>query len=330
MLRYFDMNYVDEIKKPIIAEFQQFTQLFAEELPSENQLLLDVYDFVRKTSGKQMRPILTLLSAKLCGEINRGTIQCAKAVELLHTASLVHDDIVDDTLERRGNPSVNARWSNKIAVFAGDYLFSKSLNCAISTADLRILKSIADIGNELTDGELLQLVTTQLSKTTEEHYYQIIQKKTAQLFASCCEVGALSSNASDDAISHLKNYGMYLGISFQIKDDIFDYFDDIQIGKPTGNDIRDGKVTLPLIYALASVDSTEKNDIVQWIDNRDYSGNHIQEITRFTIKNGGIEYAIQQMEAYKIKAIEELNGFENSEIKQSLILCAEYTALRNF
>jgi octaprenyl-diphosphate synthase len=173
-------------------------------------------------------------------------------------------------------------------------------------------------------------VKTQLSETTEENYYTIIRKKTAQLFASCCEVGALSAGASEDALSHLRNFGMYLGISFQIKDDIFDYFENIKIGKPTGNDIRDGKVTLPLIYALQQASDGERTIIAHWIDARDYSSENIQTITRFAHKMGGVDYAIEQMEVYKHKAIEELNSFVDSDVKKSLILCAEYAASRKF
>lgn len=324
------MNFIEQIKNPIISELQVFENLFAEQLTTENKLLLKVYEYVRETSGKQLRPILTILSAKVCGGVTDNTIQCAKAVELLHTASLIHDDIVDDTLERRGNPSINARWSNKIAVFAGDYMFSKSLSCATETNNIAVLKSISDIGNQLTDGELLQLVKTQLSLTTEENYYTIVRKKTAQLFASCCEVGALSANATEIQLRCLSNFGMFLGISFQIKDDIFDYFENIKIGKPTGNDIRDGKVTLPLIYALQHASNEESKEIASWIDNRDYSSDNIQTITRFAHDMGGVNYAIEQMELYKNKAIDELNGFEDSEMKQSLILCAEYAASRKF
>lgn len=324
------MNFIDEIKSPILDEMHLFEKVFAEDLDTDNQLLLQIIEYVRETSGKQLRPILTILSAKVCGMVTEDTVQCAKSVEMLHTASLIHDDIVDDTLERRGNASINSRWTNKIAVFAGDYMFSKSLSCANKTNNIAILKSISEIGSQLTDGELLQLVQTQLSKTTEDNYYTIIRKKTAQLFASCCEVGALSVGATKDELAYLRNFGLFLGISFQIKDDIFDYFENIKIGKPTGNDIRDGKVTLPLIYALQHASDDERKIIANWIDNRDYSSDNIQTITRFAREMGGVDYAIEQMEVYKNKAIEELNSFEDSDMKKSLVLCAEYAASRKF
>lgn len=324
------MSFIDQIKKPILTDLQLFNNAFSTELSTDNELLKSVYEYTLKRSGKQLRPILTLLAAKICGEINRNSILAAQSLELLHTASLVHDDVVDDTFERRGNPSVNARWTNKTAVFAGDYLFSKSLDCATQTNNLSILRAVSEIGRQLTDGELLQLVNTQLSKTTEENYYTIIKKKTAQLFSSCTEVGGLSAHASEIQLTALKNYGEYLGISFQIKDDIFDYFDSIQIGKPTGNDLRDGKVTLPLIYALEHASEAEKTMISRVIDSKDFTIENIKLITQFTVRNGGIDYATKLMEKFKNKAIEELSIFEDGEIKQSLILCAEYAAFREF
>lgn len=324
------MSFIDNIKKPIQMEMQLFAKTFGEAIDTDNQLLLNVNEYMLLKSGKQLRPILTILSAKMCGDVNQQTIYGAHSLELLHTASLIHDDVVDDTLERRGKPSINALWNNKIAVFSGDYMFSKSLSCAIKTKNLGILKSVSDIGSQLTDGELLQLVKTEISKTSEENYFTIIRKKTAQLFASCGEVGALSVNADEKSVEHLRNFGEYLGISFQIKDDIFDYSENSQIGKPTGNDLRDGKVTLPLIYALQHADEIEKKKILKWIDKKDFSPENIQTITRFAHDNGGIDYSIKQMELYKNKAIDELNSFAESDVKQSLILCAEYVASRDF
>ena len=322
------MNFIDQIKDPILSEMHLFAETFTEELNTDNKLLLSVYEYMHQKSGKQLRPILTILSAKLCGEVNQKTIFGAQSLELLHTASLIHDDVVDDTLERRGTPSINARWTNKTAVFSGDYLFSKSLSCAIGTHNLAILKSVSDIGKQLTDGELLQLVNVKVSHTSEENYYNIIRKKTAQLFASCGEVGALSVGANQEQLEHLRNFGEYLGISFQIKDDIFDYYEDIHIGKPTGNDIRDGKVTLPLIYALQNSPEPERAIVMEWLDNKDFTIENIQTITRFTHENGGIDYSIKQMNLYKNKALAELNIFPDSDPKNALFLFAEYVASR--
>jgi len=324
------MNFIENIKRPILAEMQLFAKTFARSLSTDNPMLETVNEYVLQKSGKQLRPMLALLSAKVCGEVNQYTIEAALSLELLHTASLIHDDVVDDTLERRGKPSVNARWTNKIAILSGDYILSKSLSCAVKTNNLPILKAIANIGMQLSDGELLQLVNAKISDESEKNYYTIIRKKTALLFSTCTEVGGLSVDASEEQLAHLRKFGEYLGICFQIKDDIFDYSPDIEIGKPTGNDIRDGKVTLPLIYALLNTTGTERDETLSWIENKDFTSEHIDAITQFTHKAGGVDYAINQMNAFKNKAIEELNGFADSDVKKSLILCAEYAANREF
>jgi len=308
---------------------QMFEKTFASALSTENPLLLSVNDYVLQKSGKQLRPMLVLLSAKVCGTVNQSTVDSAISLELLHTASLIHDDVVDDTLERRGKPSVNARWTNKIAILSGDYILSKSLGSATKTNNLEILKSIANIGMQLSDGELLQLANVQISSISEENYFSIIRKKTALLFSTCTEVGGLSVNASEAELEHLRNYGEYLGICFQIKDDIFDYYDELLIGKPTGNDIQDGKLTLPLIYALRNSEGAAKEKIVAIIDKKEFSEENIQAITRFAHENGGVTYAEGRMHEYKNKAIEELNGFADSDIKRSLILSAEFAASRD-
>jgi octaprenyl-diphosphate synthase len=326
----FPMSFIETIKKPILEEMQMLEKTFAEALSTDNPLLLSVNDYVLQKSGKQLRPMLVILSAKLCGEVNQSTIDGALSLELLHTASLIHDDVVDDTLERRGKPSINARWTNKIAILSGDYILSKSLGCATKTDNLKILKAIANIGMQLSDGELLQLVNAQISKTSEANYFTIIRKKTALLFSTCTEVGGLSVNADENALNHLRNFGEYLGICFQIKDDVFDYSENIQLGKPTGNDIRDGKVTLPLIYALLNSSGDKREKILSMIDRKEFSPENIQAITRFALDAGGVDYALIQMALFKNKAIEELNGFTDNDIKKSLILCAEYAAGREF
>ena len=324
------MNFIETIKRSILTEMQLFGKTFADALSTDNPMLETVNEYVLQKSGKQLRPMIAVLSAKLCGEVNQFTIDSALSLELLHTASLIHDDVVDDTLERRGKPSVNARWTNKIAILSGDYILSKSLSCAVRTNNLAILKAIANIGMQLSDGELLQLVNSSITAASEENYYTIIRKKTALLFSTCTEVGGLSVNASEESLAHLRNFGEYLGISFQIKDDIFDYSTDIQIGKPTGNDIRDGKVTLPLIYGLLNTVGAERDQVLSWIENKDFTPENIQAITEFSHNSGGVKYAIAQMEAFKNKAIEELNSFADSDVKQSLILCAEYAVNREF
>jgi len=308
---------------------QLFEKTFVSALSTENPLLLSVNDYVLQKSGKQLRPMLVLLSAKVCGPVNQSTIDSAISLELLHTASLIHDDVVDDTDERRGKPSINARWTNKIAILSGDYILSKSLGSATKTNNLEILKSIANIGMQLSDGELLQLANVQISKVSEENYFSIIRKKTALLFSTCTEIGGLSVNANEAELEHLRNFGEFLGICFQIKDDIFDYYDELLIGKPTGNDIRDGKLTLPLIYALRNSEGAAKENIVAIIDNKEFSEENIHAVTRFAHENGGVLYAEGRMEEYKNKAIDELNGFADSNIKKALILSAEFAASRD-
>lgn len=324
------MSFTESIRKPIELEMQLFQETFASSLSTENPLLLSVNEYVLQKSGKQLRPMLVILSAKLLGEVNQKTIDGALALELLHTASLIHDDVVDDTLERRGKPSVNARWNNKVAILSGDYILSKALGCAARTDHLPILKAMANIGMQLSDGELLQLVNARISKSSEENYFTMIRKKTALLFSTCSEVGGLSVNADEASLTHLRNFGEYLGICFQIKDDIFDYNEDALIGKPTGNDIRDGKVTLPLIYGLLNTSGEKRDRVIQWIERKEFTSDNIHEINQFAHESGGVAYALQQMELFKNKAINELNDFASSEVKESLILCAEYAASRQF
>ncbi|OIP85036.1 MAG: hypothetical protein AUK44_00735 [Porphyromonadaceae bacterium CG2_30_38_12] len=324
------MNFIENIQKPIRNEMQQFSASFTETLSTDNELLVAINSYVINRKGKQLRPTLVLLTAALCGKINQKTIDGALAIELLHTASLIHDDIVDETSERRGMPSVNAQWSNKVAVFAGDYMFSKSLFCATKTNDLRILEVISNIGKHLTDGELQQLNNALDSRISETKYLHVIQNKTAELFAACAQVGGFSVGASAEQLGLIRNFGIYLGVCFQIKDDIFDYSENPSLGKPTGNDLRDGKITLPLIYALKNSTDDKRVVIAEIIERKDFTSGNIQTILEFARENGGINYAAEVMESYKLRAIEQLNSFEPSEAKTALIHCAEYAALRNF
>jgi len=324
------MSLITSIKAPILNELQMFEKTFSDSLQSSNLLLSSVNEYIRQRNGKQFRPVLALLCAKICGEINQSTIDSAVALELLHTASLIHDDVVDDTFERRGQKSVNAQWNNKIAVLAGDYTFSNGAVYAIKTENLRIIKLFSSLGVQLSDGELLQLASIERSKMTEEDYFCVIRKKTALLFSACTEIGAMSVGADENTLKHLRNYGEYLGICFQLKDDIFDYYENLNIGKPTGNDIRDGKITLPLIYALRNSPEKEKEQILDIINRKDFSETNVQNILRFAHENGGIAYAEAQMELYKEKAVEELNSFADTEIKESLLMSAEFAAERVF
>lgn len=324
------MSFIEDIKRPIVAEMQEFEKIFSVVLDSDNQLLKNVHEFIMEGTGKKLRPILTILSAKLFADITPATLYAAFSLELLHTASLVHDDVIDDTMERRGRPSVNAKWNNKISVLTGDYILSKSLNSAYLTKHMDIMGAISNIGMILPDGELLQLANNNQSEITEEEYFKIVDKKTAMLFATCTLVGGLSVGAQGGELQHLRNFGEYLGICFQIKDDIFDYYEDANIGKPTGNDVRDGKLTLPLIYAIKNTEGKEKDDIVKLIDNKSFSTENINKIMHFAHQKGGVEYAIKRMDEFVQKALDELSYLPKNEINESLKRCIHFVAERDF
>lgn len=323
------MSLINQIKQPIIKDLQLFGEAFTNALKTDNPILEGVHEYVLQASGKQFRPILTLLSARLNGDITRKTIDAAISLELLHTASLIHDDVVDDTPERRGKAAVHTRWTNKIAILSGDYILSRSLTTAVNTDDLKILKAIANIGTQLSDGEILQLKNAEITPTSEQDYFTIIRKKTALLFSTCTEVGGLSTGIDDQGIEHLKLFGEYLGLCFQIKDDIFDYFENKELGKPTGNDIQDGKITLPLIHAVQNSSSVLSREIEEWIKNQDFNEEHIRIMTDFAIDHGGVDYAVKVMERYKTEAIDHLVYFSDGPIRNALIACVEFAADRN-
>ncbi len=324
------MSLIDEIRKPIKEELQIFRRNFTQTLSTDNPLLQNIIDYILEGTGKQLRPIMVLLAAKLCnGIVNDSAYHTALAIEFLHNASLIHDDVVDDTCERRGRSSINARWTNKIAVLSGDYLLAQSLISGTRTGNIETMNAIAKIGSDLSDGELLQLNKSQKSKISEEDYFAIVQKKTAILFSACAYTGGLSAGANKDELERLKLFGEYTGICFQIKDDIFDYFDDIEIGKPTGNDLQDGKITLPLIYALANSTDTEKEEIITILDSKDFTNENIAKIMRFAKQKGGVDYAVNKMNMLKEKAMEQLSIFPDVEVKKALELCIQFATERN-
>jgi octaprenyl-diphosphate synthase len=324
------MSALENIKEPIDVELRLFDTKFKEAFLSDNAFLTKISKYILQENGKKLRPTIVLLAAKLCGKCNEASIDVAVSLELLHTSSLVHDDIVDDTMERRGRASINSLWNNKIAVLVGDFLFTKSALYATQTRNIEIVQMLGNIGYQLSDGELLQLSKANQFDTTEEDYYTVIRKKTALLFACCAKMGAMSVGADAEMTANLGDFGEYLGLCFQIKDDIFDYSDNTKIGKPTGNDIREGKITLPLIFSLKNDNSARKEKIVNWLKINDLSNNNIAEIIRFVQETGGIDYATKQMTAAKTKAIKSLAKFPESAVKQSLIACAEFAAERNY
>ena len=324
------MERLSIIKRPIEGEFDDFVRLFNESLSHTEGLLSQVLEHIRHRGGKRMRPLLILLIAKNYGGVNDVTLRSAVGLELLHTASLVHDDVVDESKERRGQPSVNAVYNNKVAVLVGDYVLSTALLNISYTNNSDILRSIAELGRNLSNGEILQLSNIQNTEFSEDIYYDVIKMKTAALFESCCEVGTLSVNANEKQIELAKEFGRNLGIIFQIRDDIFDYYDSKEIGKPTGNDMAEGKLTLPVLYALNSTHDSEMEEIARKVKRNDVTRYEIARLVDFTKNNGGIEYAEQKMLELRHKCMEFIDSESVSEeIRTSLTAYIDYVIQRN-
>lgn len=324
------MERLSIIKRPIEGEFDDFVRLFNESLSHTEGLLSQVLEHIRHRGGKRMRPLLILLIAKNYGGVNDVTLRSAVGLELLHTASLVHDDVVDESKERRGQPSVNAEYNNKVAVLVGDYVLSTALLNISYTNNSDILRSIAELGRNLSNGEILQLSNIQNTEFSEDIYYDVIKMKTAALFESCCEVGTLSVNANERQIELAKEFGRNLGIIFQIRDDIFDYYDSKEIGKPTGNDMAEGKLTLPVLYALNSTHDSEMEEIARKVKRNDVTRYEIARLVDFTKNNGGIEYAERKMLELRQKCMEFIDSESVSEeIRTSLTAYIDYVIQRN-
>ena len=324
------MERLSIIKRPIDGEFDDFVRLFNESLSHTEGLLSQVLEHIRHRGGKRMRPLLILLIAKNYGGVNDVTLRSAVGLELLHTASLVHDDVVDESKERRGQPSVNAEYNNKVAVLVGDYVLSTALLNISFTNNSDILRSIAVLGRNLSNGEILQLSNIQNTEFSEDIYYDVIKMKTAALFEACCEVGTLSVNANKRQIELAKEFGRNLGIIFQIRDDIFDYYDSKEIGKPTGNDMAEGKLTLPVLYALNSTHDSEMEEIARKVKRNDVTRYEIARLVDFTKNNGGIEYAERKMLEVRHKCMEFIDSESVSEeIRTSLTAYIDYVIQRN-
>ena len=315
------------IRRPISEELTAYKQLFDETLNHKDPFMGQALAYIRNRSGKMMRPILTLLVAKELGTINKSAHHCAISLELLHTASLVHDDIVDEAKERRGQPSVNETYDNKVAVLLGDYLLSLSLLQASLGGNIQSVDTIAQLGGTLAEGEIYQLTNITREEVSEDHYFHIIERKTAALFAACTRLGALSSNATPEFLAVAERIGNIIGLCFQIRDDIFDYFTD-DIGKPTGNDLREGKITLPAIYAVRTNPTPQILALIKKVKQGCASAQDIADIIQFTKDNGGIEYAQNKMSALKEEAIKLLEHFKNPEIKEALKLYIDYVVDR--
>ena len=321
------MSAVGKIKEPVIKEMELFEERFKQSMRSSVPLLDKITAFIVKRKGKQMRPLFVFLSAKACGEINDSTYRAASLIELLHTATLVHDDVVDDSNERRGFFSVNALWKNKIAVLVGDFLLSKGLLLSIDNKDFQLLQVVSNAVREMSEGELLQIEKARRSDIAEPVYFDIIRQKTASLIASCCACGATSVNSSAETIEKMRLFGETVGIAFQIKDDLFDYGTG-GIGKPTGIDIKEKKMTLPLIYALNNSTWLEKRKIINYVKNHNEDPKKVEEVINFVIEKGGIGYAEKRMMEYKEKALAVLSGFPESDSRSSLESLVEYTIAR--
>lgn len=322
------MAQVDQIKAPIKDDLKRFEKVFRDAMRSHIPLLDKVTQYITKSKGKQMRPMFVLLSARIAGEINESTYRSATLIELLHTATLVHDDVVDDSNERRGFFSINALWKNKIAVLVGDYLLSQGMMLSLENNDFEMLRIVSRAVKEMSEGELLQIEKARRLDVQEQVYFDIIQKKTASLIASCCAVGTASTGADKAMIERMHNFGTYVGIAFQIKDDIFDFEDSRQIGKPTGIDIKERKMTLPLIYLLNNSDKLQKRTIINLVKNHHDNPLKVKEVVEMVRRSGGLEYADKKMHEYIDLALLQLEGLPQTPALESLKLLVDYSIHR--
>ena len=320
---------MDFINKIIGNELKTFEKKFAEAVKSETLLLDTIMKYIIKRKGKQLRPMFVFLSAKLHGEINESTYRAAALVELLHTATLVHDDVVDDSLERRSFFSINALWNKKIAVLVGDYLLSKGLLLATTNNDFTHLHILSDAVKQMSEGELLQLQKSRKLNLDEEIYFEIIRNKTASLLSSACAVGAFSTCKDEEVTKKMKLFGEKVGIAFQIKDDLFDYGKD-DIGKPTGNDIKEKKLTLPLIYTLNNVDSSLRRKIIYIVKNENTNPQKVKFVIDAVTEAGGIKYASDKMNSYRDEALEILNSFPENPVRGALEELVRFTTDRKY
>jgi octaprenyl-diphosphate synthase len=323
------MSTLDEIKSPVGEDLDKFEPFFSKTMSSKVPLLDVITNYIYRRKGKQLRPLIVFLSAGLNGKVNQSTYIAAGMIELLHTATLIHDDVVDEAYERRSFFSINALWRSKIAVLVGDYLLSKGLLLAIDKNEIELLRIMSQAVKDMSEGELLQIERSRKMDIDEATYFEIIQKKTASLLASCSANGACSVGAPPEKIQRMKDFGMYLGIAFQIKDDLFDYQPKGIIGKPTGNDIKEKKLTLPLIYSLSKVSKREQSEILRLVRSSKKNSKAVELVVTFVKQNGGIEYTAQKMLEYKNKALEQLSFYPECDMRKSLEMLTEYIVERS-
>ena len=323
------MDYLKLIQQPIEGNLSDFSELFNNALVHQDQLLSQVLTHIRQRGGKRMRPILILLMAKNYGDVSKTTLHSAVGLELLHTASLVHDDVVDESEERRGQASVNATYDNKVAVLVGDYLLSTALLHVAYTDNATIIQNLADLGRTLARGEILQLSNIKNTEINEDVYYDVIKMKTAALFESCASIGAMSAGASPEEVEKSRLFGQNLGIIFQIRDDIFDYYESKDIGKPTGNDMAEGKLTLPVIYALNNSHLESMQTLARKVKAGTINSDEIAVLVEFAKENGGIEYAERRMNDYRLLCMEYIeSSVKEKAIRAALTAYVDYVIER--
>lgn len=323
------MSPLDTIKSPIAKDLEQFNKIFDSTLHSSDPTLGKIFSAIGERKGKLMRPILLLLVARELGEVSQATFLSAVTLEMLHTASLIHDDVVDVSDERRGHASINALFGNQVAVLAGDYLLSTSLLKACDTLNLDIVRRISKLGMELSSGEILQLHNACVDGFSEQNYFDVIKLKTAALFAMSAELGAVSVGAPENRVTEMRNLGQIIGMCFQIRDDIFDYYDDPKIGKPTGNDMAEGKLTLPVLYALKTCQDEHMIQLAQKVKNGGVTTSEIATLIAFTKRQGGIEYAEQVMRKMTADATAIAQTFNNEPIRQSTLRYIDFVTERS-
>ena len=323
------MSRLEQIKEPIQAEFEVFKQKFDASLQSSNPLLGEVINFIKQRRGKMMRPMLTLLMAKLCGKIEESTYYAAISLELLHTASLVHDDVVDESDKRRGQASVNALYDNKVSVLVGDFLLATSLTNAALTDNISLVKLVSCLGQKLSEGEIIQLSNTNASDFSEDVYFDVIKKKTAALFSTAAEAGVRSVESCDEIAEKAYRFGELIGIAFQIKDDIFDYNPSDSLGKPSGNDMKEGKLTLPALYVLNAFNDESMKNLALKIRSLEATDEEITLFIDYIKRNGGIEYATQVMIDYRNKALALLPKTASPDLKEALTSYIDYVIERS-
>jgi octaprenyl-diphosphate synthase len=323
------MSELGNIQKPVKEEMAQFEAYFGKTMQSGIPLLKIILNYVFRRKGKQMRPLLVFLSARLNGKVGEPTFVAATFIELLHTASIVHDDVVDDAEERRGALSINALWNSKIAVLVGDYMLSKGLLVSIEKNRFDMLEIVSEAVKSMTEGELLQIQKARKLNISEDDYFRIIKCKTAALISACTACGARSVTSDPDTIQLMKDFGETLGIAFQIRDDILDYNGNSITGKKAGNDIKEKKITLPLIHSLEKASLLRKKQILKIIGNKKKSGSDVAEVVKFVEDNGGLDYAAVKMNQYRDKALAILDTYPESEVKDSLREFVNYTVTRD-